>query len=64
MMDVVRAKGYVDGYRGQRRSKQGKRFWIEDVTIWNLSDRSGPIQGQAALIATWSDVGKTTVEHN
>jgi hypothetical protein len=47
--------GYFEGYRGLRESATGRRFWIEDVTIWNLADADGPIRGQAALIPAWSD---------
>jgi hypothetical protein len=47
--------GYFEGYRGLRESATGRRFWIEDVTIWNLADADGPIRGQAALIPSWSD---------
>lgn len=50
LMAGVLRDGYVEGYRGLRESKSGRRFWIDDVTIWNLSGTDGDIQGQAALI--------------
>jgi hypothetical protein len=55
LMAGVRSKGYAEGYRGLRESGTGKRFWIEDVTIWNLADADGEVHGQAALIRSWSD---------
>ena len=48
--------GYFEGYRGLRESATGRRFWIEDVTIWNLAEADGAVRGQAALIHSWSDV--------
>jgi MEKHLA domain len=48
--------GYFEGYRGLRESATGRRFWIEDVTIWNLAAADGAVRGQAALIRSWSDV--------
>lgn len=55
LMAGVRRDGYVEGYRGLRESKSGRRFWIEDVTIWNLTGEDGAVLGQAALIRSWSD---------
>jgi len=54
LMAGVLRDGYFEGYRGLRESKSGRRFWIEDVTIWNLADADGAVQGQAALIRSWS----------
>lgn len=55
-MQRVRLQGYAVGYRGVRVAKSGRRFWIEDATVWNLVDRDGSVQGQAAVIGRWSDV--------
>ncbi|VAX09698.1 hypothetical protein MNBD_GAMMA26-1162 [hydrothermal vent metagenome] len=49
----VTNKGFCEGYSGIRISKTGKRFWIRDVTVWNLTDDSGCYQGQAAVYANW-----------
>jgi PAS domain S-box-containing protein len=54
-MNGVLRQGYVSGYRGVRIAKSGRRFWIEDTTVWNLLDRDGTLQGQAALIRGWAD---------
>ncbi|HZE30589.1 MAG TPA: MEKHLA domain-containing protein [Actinoallomurus sp.] len=53
-MDGVLRQGYVSGYRGVRIAKSGRRFWIEDTTVWNLLDRDGTLRGQAALIRGWA----------
>lgn len=46
--------GYVDDYRGVRISASGRRFRIENVVLWNLSDPQGGHVGQAATFARWS----------
>jgi hypothetical protein len=50
----VEANGFSTGYRGQRIAKSGRRFWIEDVTMWNLVDDTGLRVGQAALFPRWT----------
>ena len=54
-MDSVLRQGYVSGYQGRRIAKAGRRFLIQDVTVWNLVDADGTLHGQAALIRRWSD---------
>ncbi len=44
----VAAQGYVDGYAGMRIASSGRRFMIEQCTIWNLTDDAGTAHGQAA----------------
>lgn len=46
--------GYIDDYRGVRISASGRRFRIEDVILWNLTDERGQRVGQAAMFARWS----------
>jgi MEKHLA domain len=53
LLQEVATKGYIDHYAGIRISKSGKRFWIEDVTVWNLVDEQGSYQGQAATYGQW-----------
>jgi hypothetical protein len=55
LMESVRLKGFATGYRGPRVTSEGRGFWIEDVTIWNLLDPAGVPAGQAALILRWTD---------
>ena len=47
-------QGYIDDYRGVRISASGRRFRIENVVFWNLTDRQGGHVGQAAMFARWS----------
>jgi PAS domain-containing protein len=49
LADVAR-QGWSDGYRGIRVARTGRRFWIEDVLMWNLLDDTGERCGQAARI--------------
>ncbi|WP_027469869.1 MEKHLA domain-containing protein [Deefgea rivuli] len=51
----VATQGYANGYRGLRIAKSGRRFWIEDVTMWNLIDEAGVKHGQAATYRQWRD---------
>ncbi|MDN3029087.1 MEKHLA domain-containing protein [Streptomyces sp. S.PB5] len=51
----VTEHGYASGYRGLRIAKSGRRFWIEDVTMWNLVDADGTHHGQAAVFRSWTD---------
>ncbi|MFF7758382.1 MEKHLA domain-containing protein [Streptomyces griseorubiginosus] len=57
----VTEHGYASGYRGLRTAKSGRRFWIEDVTMWNLVDTAGTHHGQAAVFRAWSDASETDV---
>ncbi len=50
----TRSQGYSTGYEGIRISVTGKRFYIQDATIWNLLDAEGRPAGQAATFSRWS----------
>jgi hypothetical protein len=54
-MDAVRLRGYAEDYRGLRITKSGRRFWIEDATVWNVISLRSGLVGQAALIRRWTD---------
>ena len=56
LLDLVRLHGFATGYRGLRIAKSGRRFWIENVTVWQLIDRDGVLRGQAAIYRQWRDV--------
>lgn len=51
LLDAVQRDGFIDDYRGRRVSRTGRRFWIEDATVWNLVDEHGARVGQAARFA-------------
>lgn len=59
LLDQVSRQGYASGYRGLRIARSGRRFWIEDVTMWQLADSAGVVHGQAAAIPRWQDAAIT-----
>ncbi len=59
LLDQVARQGFASGYRGLRIARSGRRFWIEDVTMWQLTDPIGAVHGQAAIFPRWRDLGTT-----
>jgi hypothetical protein len=55
LLELVQRQGFATGYRGLRIAKSGRRFWIENVTVWQLLDRAGALHGQAAVYRQWRD---------
>jgi hypothetical protein len=53
-LDTVARQGYITGYAGVRVSSTGRRFLIENVVLWNVSDDDGNPLGQAASFDCWS----------
>jgi hypothetical protein len=53
LLAAVARKGFIDDYRGVRISKDGRRFIIEQATVWNLMDENGDPYGQAATFSQW-----------
>jgi MEKHLA domain len=49
LLEQVARRGYVDDYSGMRIAGDGRRFMIEDGTVWNLVDAAGVLHGQAAV---------------
>lgn len=54
LLERTTRDGYVNDYRGIRISSTGKRFLIEQATVWNLVDADGNPQGQAATFSSWT----------
>ncbi len=52
----VAQAGFIDDYSGIRIAADGRRFRIEQATIWNLADERGNPIGQAARIGRWRDL--------
>ncbi|MBJ7899623.1 MAG: MEKHLA domain-containing protein [Cyanobacteria bacterium RI_101] len=50
---TVSRQGFAIGYSGVRINRKGRRFLIQDATVWNLEDSAGAYQGQAALCHRW-----------
>lgn len=53
LMERTTREGYVDDYRGIRISSSGRRFRIDQATVWNLIDATGRLVGQAATFSEW-----------
>lgn len=53
LLRQVRERGFADDYRGVRVAASGRRFWIENVMVWNLLDPHGGHCGQAASFQEW-----------
>jgi hypothetical protein len=49
LLDQVAAHGFIGNYRGLRIAKSGRRFWIENATVWRLIDADGKLHGTAAM---------------
>ena len=49
LMEKVSKDNFVTGYEGERISRSGRRFLIEDVTVWRLLDEQGQSFGMAAF---------------
>ena len=53
LLAQVSNSGFISNYHGVRVSQTGKRFSINDAVVWNLFDREGGYQGQAACFSDW-----------
>jgi hypothetical protein len=49
----VTQHGYIEDYTGVRISRSGRRFLIEQATVWNVRDEQGAPFGQAATFSRW-----------
>jgi len=49
-MDQVLSRGFVAGYSGERVSRTGRRFLIQDATVWRLRDKDCTPFGVAAFV--------------
>jgi hypothetical protein len=55
LLAEVSSNGFINNYTGIRISSSGKRFFIENAVVWNLTD-NGENCGQAAMFSTWRPV--------
>lgn len=53
MLSQARKQGYLSDYRGIRISSSGKRFSVEQATIWDIQNSEGEVLGQGATFSTW-----------
>jgi len=54
LLREVAEQGYSEGYRGVRIGRHGRRFAIEQASVWNLRDERGAYRGQAACFRHWT----------
>jgi hypothetical protein len=54
LLDRVARDNFIDDYAGIRISSTGRRFRIEQATVWNLIHAAGAIHGQAATFDCWT----------
>ena len=53
LLGRVTQHGYIEDYTGVRISRSGRRFLIEQATVWNVRDVQGVPYGQAATFSRW-----------
>lgn len=51
LLAQVERQGFSRDYRGIRVAASGRRFWIEQATLWNVYGLDGTRLGQAAMFA-------------
>lgn len=57
LLERVTRDGFIDDYSGVRIAADGRRFRIEQATVWNLIDAEGRHHGQAATFSHWQPLG-------
>ena len=57
LLERVTRDGYISDYSGVRIAKNGRRFLIQNATVWNLRSESGTYYGQAAMFREWQHLG-------
>jgi len=50
----VQKQGFSENYAGVRISASGRRFQIQNATVFNLIDEKGHYTGQAAFFTYWN----------
>lgn len=56
----VHQHGFIDDYAGVRVAADGRRFRIEQATVWSVVDAEGQHVGQAAMFAHWQPLASST----
>jgi MEKHLA domain len=56
LLKEAATKGFVKNYSGIRSANSGKRFYIENVILWNVLDENNQYCGQAAMFWKWKYV--------
>ena len=53
LLATARARGFIADYHGIRIAKDGRRFVIREVVLWNVV-HAGVRHGQAAVFSQWA----------
>lgn len=56
LLDETEKNGFVENYSGVRISSTGKRFYVENLSTWNVLDENNQRCGQAAMFFKWKYV--------
>ncbi len=56
LLERVKQHGFINDYSGTRIAADGRRFFIEQATVWNVVDKQGIYRGQAAMFSKWKDI--------
>lgn len=56
LLASVKAQGFVYPFQGVRVGKTGRRFQINEGTVWNLIDADRQYRGQAACFLAWESL--------
>lgn len=59
MLARVTRDGYIDDYAGVRITADGRRFRIDQATVWNVFSADGSPAGQAAMFTHWKWLDET-----
>lgn len=57
LLDEAAATGVIRNYSGVRQTSEGRRFRINDATVWTITDKGGNKTGQAVVFDSfvWLD---------
>ncbi|MBF2065727.1 MAG: MEKHLA domain-containing protein [Calothrix sp. C42_A2020_038] len=53
LLEETEKKGFTDKCSGVRVSSTGKKFYIENIKLWNVLDENQQRCGQAAMFYQW-----------
>ncbi len=56
LLEETQKRGFVENYSGVRISSTGKRFYVENLLIWNVLGENNDHCGQAAMFYKWKYV--------
>lgn len=59
MLHRARTQGVITDYHGVRISRTGRRFMVNNATVWNILTPDGKRLGQAATFSDWTFLEKT-----